>query len=154
MVCGLPWHGNNASSSPPTPGASKKVDTYGLSFVDLLCGFRGWTTMPCASGMRTGRSPLWRICYGRSSWIMVARLGSALVECKSFIRLGRTRRFASSTILGCSILFLALEFVFRFTGTLPVLGRVVSFNLFFGFLCTSPGQLVSSFEYCLFHKLE
>jgi hypothetical protein len=118
MVCGLPWHGNNASLTPPSPGASRKVDTCGPSFVVLLCGFRGWTTMPYASGMRTGRCPLWRICYGRSSWIMVARPGSALTICRSSIRLRWPRHFASSTIPGCSILFLELEFVSRFTGIL------------------------------------
>jgi hypothetical protein len=110
----------------------------------VTCGFRGWTTMPCASGMRTGRSPLWRICYGRSSWIMGTRPDSTLVEYKSFIRLGQPRRFVSLTIIGCSILFLALEFVFRFTGTLQSIGLYPSPDGSF--------QLVHSLGFLVLHR--
>ena len=81
-----------------------------------------WTTMPYAFIMRIGRCPMWRIYCGRSSWIMGAWPDFALVEYKSFIRLGQPRRFVSLTNIGCSILFLALKFVFRFTGTLWSVG--------------------------------
>jgi hypothetical protein len=161
MARGLPWHGNNGSLAPPSPGASKKVDTCDLSFVDLPCHM--WISWLDRNALcfrnedwllSNVKDMLWKkyLDHGLTAWFHACRI-QKLHPARAAKTLHQfDHNWMLNPLFGARICFQVHRHS-TVRRSLPVPRRVVSISSLSWFSCTSPGLLVFGSECCLFCKL-